>query len=315
MGGCKYKAKTSNMLNLRERLGQHQFSTIVSIAENDLFDIENHKIIKRVNSSRNPFSMRPVVIVADPFLYVYKNELFLFYEEQIGLTGKGVIKMTKTRDVKSWTKPVLVLEEDFHLSYPNVFEINGQIYMMPETGDNKSIQLYTPNVDLTEWTFHKTLLRDRHFVDSDIVYHQGTYFLLSTDYSEKTNILRLFYSDKLDADWMEHAQSPIAKGENVGRCGGSVINHNGNLYRPCQLTKKRYGEGLDIYKITDLNRDAYKEERIKTIIPNGSDVYKYGGHHFNFCVFKNKEVIATDVLQIKLNYWNTGKLIFNKLFK
>lgn len=303
------------MLNLRERLGQHQFSTIISIAENNLFNIEEHNIIKRINSSLNPFAIHPIVIAADPFLYVHKQELYLFYEEQVELTGKGVIKMTKTRDVKNWTKPVLVLEEDFHLSYPNVFEINGQIYMMPETGDNKSIQLYTPSVDLTEWTFHKTLLRDRHYVDSDIVYQQDTYFLFTTDYSDKTNILRLYYSDKLVEDWTEHPQSPIAKGENVGRCGGSVFNYNGNLYRPSQLTKKRYGEGLDIYKITDLNRDTYKEERIKTIIPNGSDTYKYGGHHFNFCTFNNQVVVAADILEIKLNCWTTGKLIFNKLFK
>jgi hypothetical protein len=301
------------MSTLKERLGQHQFSTIISISENDLFDIEKHNIIKRINSSRNPFSLRPVVIAADPFLYVHKKELYLFYEEQVDLTGKGVIKMTKTRDVKSWTKPVLVLEEDFHLSYPNVFKINGQIYMMPETGENKSIRLYTPNDDLSQWTFYETLLSDRHFVDSDIVYNQGTYFLFTTDYSEKTNKLRLYYSDKLVEDWTEHPQSPIAKGENVGRCGGSIFNYNGNLYRPCQLTKKRYGEGLDIYKITDLNRDAYKEERIKTIIPNGSDVYKYGGHHFNFCVFKNKEVIATDVLEIKINFWILAKRVIEKI--
>lgn len=301
------------MLNLRERLGQHQFSTIVSVAESNLFDIEKHNVIKRINSSDNPFALHPVVIAADPFLYVHKNELYLFYEEQVKLTGKGVIKMTKTKDMKNWTKPVLVLEEDFHLSYPNVFEINGKIYMMPETGDNKSIQLYTPNIDLTEWTFHKTLLRDRHFVDSDIVYHQGTYFLLSTDYSEKTNILRLFYSDKLSADWLEHPQSPIAKGKNLGRCGGSVFSYNGNLYRPCQLTKKRYGEGLDIYHITELNRETYNEEKSRTLIPNTNKIFRVGGHHFNFCVFNNQKVVATDVLEIKMNYWILAKRALEKI--
>ncbi len=304
-----------NMSTLKERLGQHQFSTIISIAENDLFDIEKHNIIKRINSSRNPFSLRPVVIAADPFLYVHKKELYLFYEEQVDLTGKGVIKMTKTRDVKSWTKPVLVLEENFHLSYPNVFEINGQIYMMPETGENKSIRLYTPNDDLSQWAFYETLLSDRHFVDSDIVYNQGTYFLFTTDYSEKTNKLRLYYSDKLGKDWTEHPQSPITNGNNNGRCGGSLFNYKDTLYRPCQLTQKRYGEGLDMYRIKTLSKESYNEVLYRAITPNSNKFYRAGGHHFNFCVFNNQMVVATDVLEIKLNYWEIGKRIFNKLFK
>ena len=130
-------------------------------------------MIKRIKSSSNPFCIHPVVIVADPFLFVYKDELFLFYEEQIDLRGKGLIKMTKTKDLVRWSNPVIVLEESFHLSYPNVFEVNGDIYMMPETGHDLSIKLYKANNDLTKWTYHKTLLEGKNFVDSSIVYYEN----------------------------------------------------------------------------------------------------------------------------------------------
>ncbi|HRZ96418.1 MAG TPA: glycosyl transferase [Paludibacter sp.] len=301
------------MSTIKERIGQYQFNTIISIADDDLFSIEKHRIIKRIYSSRNPISIHPVVIVADPFLFVYKEELYLFYEEQVELTGKGIIKMTKTQDLKKWTKPILVLEENFHLSYPNVFIFEGQIYMMPETGDDNSIRLYTPNDDLTQWTFYKTLLTGRHFADSAVVYQNGTFFLFTTDYTDETNILRMYYTDKLDARWTEHPQSPIANGKDTGRCGGSIFNYNGMLYRPCQLTHKRYGDGLDLYQITALSKVEYKEERLKTIIPNANKIYIEGGHHFNFCNFKNQMVVATDIFEIKLNYWEIAKRLIIKM--
>lgn len=303
------------MATLRERIGQYQFSTLISIADKDIFAIENHKIFKRIYSTRNPFSIHPVVIVADPFLFVYKDELFLFYEEQVELNGKGVIKMTKTKDLKKWTDPTVVLEENFHLSYPNVFVMDGQIYMMPETGYDRSIRLYSPNEDLTRWTFTKTLLSGRHFVDSDIVFHNGTYFLFTTDYTDNTNMLKLYWSDSIDGKWTQHVQSPIVTGKNTGRCGGSIFVYNGKLYRPCQLTQKRYGEGVVLYKVTSLSKEEYREEQEKTVIPNANKIYREGGHHFNLCRFKNRMVVVTDVFEIKLNCWEIARRFFNKLNK
>jgi len=41
-----------------------------------------------------------------------------------------------------WKLPVKVLERDYHLSYPFLFEWNGNLYMIPETKGNKAIELY-----------------------------------------------------------------------------------------------------------------------------------------------------------------------------
>ena len=301
------------MASFRERIGQHQFSTLVSIGVNDLFDIDSHRIIKRLSSSRNPLSIHPVVIVADPFLFVHNEELYLFYEEQTDLTGKGIIKMTKTKDLKKWTKPTTVLEENFHLSYPNVFECEGQIYMMPETGNEGTIKLYKPNADLTSWNHYKTLLNGQHFVDSSILKYENRFYLFTTDYTNETNVLKLYWSDSIDGEWTEHPRSPIASGKDTGRCGGSIFNYNGKLYRPSQLTQKRYGEGLALNQITALSKEAYTEEWVKTIIPNANKIYCEGGHHFNYCTFNNQTVIATDIFEMKLNYLEVAKRLVVKI--
>lgn len=305
----------SAIVKLRDKIGLHQFSTLISISKDDVFCIEKHIVVKQFHSTRNPFSIKPIVIVADPFLFVYKNELFLFYEEQIDVRGKGLIKMTKTADLKYWETPKIVLKENFHLSFPNVFELDGQIYMIPETGEEETIKLYKPNDELTHWVPFRTLLKGRHYVDSSIIFHNDCYFLFTTDYTDKSNILRLFYSNSLFENWTEHPNSPIAKGPDTGRNGGSVFKKDGFLFRPCQLSKSKYGEGLDMYKIETLSKNEYNEIYLNTVIPNNSKIYRYGGHHFDFCVFRNHIIVATDTLEIKLNYIEITKRVFNKLFK
>lgn len=301
------------MAPLLERLGQRQMSTLVSISNDDIFNLEKHEVIKRLYSSRNPFRVKPVVVVADPFLFVHDDWLYLFYEKQRGLTGKGVITMIKTNDLKKWSKPATVLEEEFHLSFPNVFKIDGKIYMMPESGSDKTLRLYESNGDLTRWKRYKTLLSGSNYLDSSIIFHDNCYFLFTTEQVDRSYILKLYYSNSLSEEWIEHPSSPIAEGLDTGRNAGPVFKIDNTLYRPCQLTRNKYGEGLIIYEIEVMSRLEYKEKTIKKIIPNYLKYYSYGGHHINYVNFRNKNVVATDILEIKLNVLVMIKRVINKL--
>lgn len=302
-----------SMSNLKNRLGQYQFNTLVSVAIGNLFDISQFEIVKKIDATKDFFCKHPVVIIADPFLFIYKDELYLFFEEQIDLLGKGIIKMTKTTDLKQWTEPKTVLTEPFHLSYPNVFEIENQIYMMPETGCDHSIKLYKPNTDLTQWTYDKTILDGKHFVDSCIIQKDENYFLFATEYSNKGYQLMLYYNTAIDGNWKEHPQSPIANDADTARCAGAVFYENGKLYRPCQLTSQQYGEGVVIYEIETLSTQAYQEKKIKQLIPNTQKEYRLGGHHFNHVNWNGKQIVATDVLELRFNFWEVIRRLTNKL--
>ena len=84
--------------------------------------IRKSKIIK------NP----PNSFIADPFLFRHKEKDFCFVEEYDFLQNKGHISVYEIN--KNGEKFLgNVLTEDFHLSYPNVFEYNGQIFMIPES--------------------------------------------------------------------------------------------------------------------------------------------------------------------------------------
>jgi len=301
------------MIELINRISQNQFNTIISEAKGDLFKLEQFLVLKTFFSTRNLFSRAPIVFIADPFLFVHNEELFLFYEEQTNLYGKGVIKLVKTTDLKKWTNPITALEEDYHLSFPNVFVLDGQIYMMPESGNDKCIKLYTPNEDLSQWIPYKTILDGSKFIDSSIVRNNNKLFLFTTDYTNQKNKLRLFYSDSIDELWVEHPLSPIAEGKDTGRCAGSLFNYEGKLFRPCQLTSNRYGEGVDLYEVLELSCYNYKEKKIKRLIPNSNKNYSTGGHHFNYCYFKNKKIVATDILELRFNFWEVIRRIIAKL--
>ena len=294
------------------KLLQKQFNIRISISNEDLFGIENHKVIKEINSSKGFFKRHPIVFNADPFLFVNGDYLFVFYEEQIDLLGKGLIKMVKTKDLKNWTKPIIVLEENFHLSYPNVFQDGSNIYMIPETGHDNSIKLYKPNNDFTKWTLYKTLLSGHNYVDTSILFKEDKYYLFTSIFAgNKTNLL-LYISDSIEGQWEKHPSSPI--GDNLSsRCGGAIIESNNTFYRPSQIQEKNYGEGLKIHKITTLTPCNYLESMYTIIIPNANSFYTLGGHHFSTCQFKNKRIVATDGLSNHLNFWEVIRRVKNKL--
>ena len=100
------------------------------------------------------FMPKGLIIQADPFLFIRNNTLYLFYEV-LRCGDKGCIMMVQTNDLKSWSEPVLVLKEPWHLSFPFVFEYNGEVYMIPESQECNEIRLYKANMNITSFSYVK----------------------------------------------------------------------------------------------------------------------------------------------------------------
>ena len=244
-----------------------------------------------------------ITIEADPFLFVRGEKLYLFYETKI-VGGKGIIKMTSTTDLKSWTAPITVLTEKCHLSYPFVFVFGGEIYMIPETGALKSIRLYKAlDKNLEHWEFCKTLIEqdddminvESSFCDSSIVYLNGIYYLFTTIIRNNTNELHLYYSSSLDSSFQKHPMNPIIVSNRYGRDAGNVLEFDGALWRVAQECTNTYGENVNIAKIEEITTQTYKEQIIKDSFFDSKDsFYSDGAHQLNVVKFKDKFIIATD---------------------
>lgn len=81
--------------------------------------------------------------------------------------------------------------------------------------------------------------------------------------------LFLFSSNSLMGEkWLLNANNPIISDVGKSRPAGSIFKIKDKLYRPSQNSAKRYGHGVVINEIIDLNEDSYKENTIQFIYPN-----------------------------------------------
>ena len=286
--------------------------------QKNIFDFNNGKTIKDFHPRTSNINLHPEVLMADPFLFVQNNTLYLFYEKQT-YWNPATIEMTCTKDLQIWTKPQIVLQEDFHLSYPYVFKYNETVYMIPETHKVKEIRLYKANNDLTQFTYYKTLINeDKSFVDSSLYISSDKVFLFTTSIESDIQ-LHLYISDNIYGPYAEHIKSPVANGSQYGRNGGGIVNVNNELYRINQNCLASYGENLNIFSINDISPTSYKESLyVENILPINDAFYKDGGHHFSVAQFEGKTIVATDakdcryflMAQLNTNLRNKIKALF-----
>ena len=62
-----------------------------------------------------------------------------------------------------------VLEKDYHLSYPFVFEFENNFYMVPETESNNNIELYKCTDFPRKWEYHGEIMNNVSAVDTTIL--------------------------------------------------------------------------------------------------------------------------------------------------
>lgn len=268
----------------------------------NLFDLQLMDQLYEIRCDSNFMHVSPTVINADPFLFSHNGKLYLFYESK-KLCKPGVIKMTWTKDLRTWARPVIVLQEPFHLSFPFVFEDNGAIYMIPESQQNHSIRLYrASDLNLNTFIFEKELIsRDDEsqkpiidFSDTVIYKKNDHYFLFTTVNYDGENILHLYYAESLLEEYKLHKLSPVTKSNKTGRNAGSLLENNHAVYRFAQDCVAGYGENVNLMRIDSISIDDYKEHVEKENIIPLSGFHKHGGHQYNVAVFNGDYIVATD---------------------
>lgn len=281
------------------------------------------KTIKRLDAESIWNPKNPIIIEADPFLFVHNDRLFLFYEDMHFYTTGGIIKMISTNDLKHWSKPTPIThEQGIHFSFPFVFEDNGEVYMIPETGWVGEIRLYkAQNNDLTTFALD-TVLFKRTFKPKNIIFdyadtivykREGIYYLFTSTLDENGYELRLYISETLRGVYREHPDSPICHNLKFGRNAGSIIESNGELYRPAQDCSNVYGGQVNLLKITQISPESYKEEVFaEWVLPMDDPFYRQGGHQLSFAAFKGKIIMATDAKRDRAFY---GTRIFHKILR
>jgi hypothetical protein len=218
-------------------------------------------IINPVITAKNITDV-PAKFVADPFMIKVKSTWYMFFEVMTTISKRGEIGCATSDDGFCWKYRQVVLKESFHLSYPYVFEWEGECYMIPESYESRSIRLYKSNDFPTKWSLVKILLQGKDFVDSSIFHFQNMWWLFTT--STKNNTLYLYYSDKLTGVWKEHPKSPvIIDNSHIARPCGRVVQLNGHVIRYTQDDATTYGKKVMAFEITELTTTKYAEKPVE----------------------------------------------------
>lgn len=106
---------------------------------------------------------------ADPLLCHRGGKRWLFAEAMDLSTGKGRLEVCELHDDGSIDGWRVALEEDFHLSFPMVFDWNGEVWMIPETGHDHSLRLYRCRVFPTKWELVQRFATDEELCDAILV--------------------------------------------------------------------------------------------------------------------------------------------------
>jgi len=215
----------------------------------------------------------PAKFVADPFLIKDGDIWNLFFEVYNNDTQQGDLAVATSKNTWTWNYEKLIIDESFHLSYPYVFQADGEYYLIPESFEANSIRLYKADDFPTKWSFVQTLVEGRDYVDNSIIFYNGKWWLFSSVTSNDK--LYLHYADALTGPWQEHPLSPIVVDDvHKSRPSGRMLVYDGKLYRFTMDINPPVGtHQVMVYEITEITPTSYAEQLAQdapVLTPSGS---------------------------------------------
>jgi len=221
----------------------------------------------------------------------------IFVEEFIYATGRGRITVLSLDRAGNLLTSRAILEEDYHLSYPSVFRHDGEFFMVPESSERKSVDLYHCSSFPHDWTRVAGLIVGKGMVDTTLWQRDGLWWLFSTvkriPGQPGSDDLSIFSSDSLlSGHWTPHPLNPVLLDVRRSRSGGALFEADGILYRPSQDCSVRYGYGLRINRVDLLSSDDYRESEVAFVEPE-LDQSVLGIHTLSL----SKNLMVTDALR------------------
>jgi len=199
---------------------------------------------------------------ADPFLFQRDSRTYLFFENFVCINNRANISYMELGNEGPLTPPSVALEKDYHLSYPFLFEFRGQVYMIPETKEKRTVELYRATKFPQEWVCERILIENVLAVDSTIYRRHGKFWLfanIAVPGASAHDELHLFFADSLEGHWTPHPKNPIISDVRRSRPAGALFIENGKLIRPSQDCSVRYGAAINFNEVEILSESDYRE--------------------------------------------------------
>lgn len=224
---------------------------------------------------------------ADPFPILKDGCYWVFFEEYMLSHEKGWIAALKIDRSGTIGAPQKVLERPYHVSYPCILELNGTWYMVPETKQNRTVELYECVSFPDQWKFCRVLLDEIQAVDPTVFRYDDKWWMFVNVSDNRSltaawdELCVFFTDDLLHGEWRPHARNPVVSDVRRARPAGALFKNNGILYRPGQDCSRCYGYGIRLHAVSTLTADGYQEHEVAFIEPSWArDLI--GVHTLNF---------------------------------
>lgn len=205
---------------------------------------------------------------ADPMLFEKNGKVYLFTEAFDKRIQKGKLAVSYLTDSGEFSKPEIIINLPYHLSYPCVWEEEGCVYMLPETSQDRTLEIWkSKNDHLLKWERVGYLSRNVKYVDSTVLrIEDKTYIFCYTE--ENHHYATHIYRIEPKTLFMEEVFKESHQ-ENIFRPAGNFFrNDEGKLIRPLQYNKKSYGEYIEfseIESITPLKERIFKRVSVQDL--------------------------------------------------
>lgn len=196
---------------------------------------------------------------ADPLLFHKNGQRWIFCEDFDLAANKGAIAAFTLDDAGHAGPIETVLAEDFHLSFPTVFDWNGETWMIPETGADRSLRLYRCGGFPAGWTLARAFPVGKELADTILLDQTPEALtLLCSEVRPENGLFTRYRRYTLRADASAEGGFTIEedepfnlahRGYDLGaRNAGPLFSWGGGRLRPAQVsTKVDYGVYLQFF--------------------------------------------------------------------
>lgn len=248
---------------------------------------------------------------ADPFLFEYHGETYLFAEFFSYKLRRGVIVYAKYHsDTGVFDDYKEIIREDYHLSYPIVYEYHGEIFMLPEANQSGALYCYKAVEFPEKWEKSAAVINDVHLVDTTPFVFDGIPYAFGVDISNSTKAL-LFL--KYNGDTLDIIDRIDPCDMGISRPGGRVIDSGNRSVAVTQDCSDSYGKALNFIDLEVKEDKLFLSNILKRITPeqvrliNGKQ--PEGIHTYNF----SQELEVIDIKYYKKSFYRIILKILSKI--
>jgi hypothetical protein len=211
---------------------------------------------------------------ADPFVIRRDGRAVIVFEELPEEKPEGRIAVIEIDDDGRAGPPRVVLERDYHLSYPFLLEFNDELFIIPESADAEKVEAFRCVSFPDKWESHAVLLDGVRAYDPTLIEHEGRWWMFVTiqhNGNTTDDELHLYYASDPFGQWVAHPANPICLDVRCARPAGALFRENDQLFRPAQDCSVRYGYALSIQRVIRMNTTEYEEETVQRILPDWAE--------------------------------------------